>query len=131
MDPALSEFLDPQTTQTVLLLGVIAVALLCGTHVISSLVRNLTHLHDTHVRVRELHNKYHADLLRLKGYDIPGEELGGVEIIDDGEPPAAEPDAPAANEPDAEPTPIPTPIPAPEAAEAVAADPTSDARAAA
>ncbi len=86
-----------------------AVALLGSLHILTSLVRNETYLHDTKVAVAHLREKYAQELMRLHGIDperakaeaeakakanAQPAEAEGIEL-----PPEADPDAGADAEP--------------------------------
>ncbi|MEM1185423.1 MAG: hypothetical protein AAGI53_10545 [Planctomycetota bacterium] len=90
MDP----FIDQNTVQWIVLAVAIIVAVASGTHIVTSLVRNVTYVHDTHRAVVELQNRYTRDLMRLRGVPMPGEddEVFDVDVIDDDSDEGAETD---------------------------------------
>ena len=91
-------YLDRETLEVIAVTAIILGALLSGTHVITSLIRNVTHVHDTQVAVIELRNKYVRDAYALYGLPVPGEELGEVDIVDDDAEAPADDETPAETE---------------------------------
>ena len=98
-------FIDQNTAQWIVLAVAIIVAVASGTHIVTSLVRNVTYVHDTHRAVVELQNRYTRDLMRLRGTPMPGEddEEFDVDIIDDEDEGVESNESPQLNTADSEP----------------------------
>ncbi|MEM7755399.1 MAG: hypothetical protein AAF297_07155 [Planctomycetota bacterium] len=88
--------IDQNTAQWIFYGAVTLAALFAGLHVVSSLVRNLTYVHDVQRSVAHLQNTYTRDLMRLRGLDVPEalDESDIVELDDEGNPVEVSPSGP-------------------------------------